>query len=115
MSSYSVAQQLKFELLAKGAVISGAARQVLRDLTHDGRLSPADYASTSGVIARLDGTESVNVPITDHNPNFVTVTPYVLDHQPDGFVVHGDGPGDARRSSGRLPGITAKLARTVVR
>lgn len=91
MSHLTEPQQLKFELLARGAVVSASARQVLHDLTRDGRLTPADYASTSGIITRLDGVEWVNVPIEDHNPNFVTATPYTFDHHEDGFFVHGDG------------------------
>jgi hypothetical protein len=91
MTGYSEAQQLKFELLAKGAVISPRARGALNELTHEGRISPADYASTSGIIVRLDETEWVNVPVEDHNPNFVSTTPYTLDHGDEGFVMQGAG------------------------
>ena len=90
MSNLTVPQRLKFELLARGAVVSPAARAALHELTLEDRVSPADYASTSGIIARLDGVEWVNIPIEDHNPNFVTSSPYVFDHS-DGFFVHGMG------------------------
>ena len=90
MKAYSATQFLKFELLARGAVISPAARKVLATLTRDGRISPADYASTSGVILRLDSTEWVNVPVKENNPNFVEETPYTLDHAANGFFVHGN-------------------------
>ncbi len=91
MTTYSTAQQLKFELLASGVTISDLARAKLRDLTHDGQLSPADYASTSGVILRLDQREWINAPVEDHNPNFVSASPYVLDWEPSGFFVRGAG------------------------
>lgn len=91
MNGYTAAQQLKFELLAQGAVISPEARRVLNNLTREGRLSPADYASTSGIITRLDGVEWVNVPIEENNPNFVAATPYTFDYHPEGFFVHGAG------------------------
>jgi hypothetical protein len=89
VGGYTDAQQLKFDLLANGAVISATARSALRELSGDGRISSADYASTSGIILRLDRLEWVNVPITDFNPNFVTPTPYTFDHGPEGFFVEG--------------------------
>jgi hypothetical protein len=88
---YTDAQMLKFALLSDGVRISPQARAVLATLTRDGRLSPADYASTSGLILRLAGREWVNAPISDHNPNFVTESPYTFDIDDDGFVVHGGG------------------------
>lgn len=90
MSALSEPQRLKLELLARGAVVTPAARAALRELTRDDRLTPADYASTSGIIARLDGVEWVNIPIEDHNPNFAAASPYFFDHHGDGFVVHGE-------------------------
>jgi Radical SAM superfamily len=83
------AQLLKLDLLVHGAAISRRAGEVLRDLTVDGRLSPADYASTSGVILRLSGREWVNVPIETFNPNFVSESPFILDHHDEGFVICG--------------------------
>ena len=90
MSDLTEPQRLKLELLARGAIVSPAARNALHELTREDRVSPADYASTSGIIARLDGVEWVNIPIEEHNPNFVASSPYVFDHR-DGFFVHGAG------------------------
>ncbi len=90
-STFTPAQQLKFELLAEGAAISPAAAAVLEELVHGGELSPADYASTSGLILRLDDDVWVNAPVERYNPNFVPGTTLVLDHGPDGFFVHGRG------------------------
>lgn len=90
MSDLTEPQRLKLEVLARGAVVSQAARDALHGLTHENRVSPADFASTSGIIARLDGVEWVNIPIEDHNPNFVASSPYVFDHR-DGFFLHGEG------------------------
>lgn len=88
---YSDAETLKFELLARGALLSQRATEVLTELSNGGALSPADYASTTGIITRLDGTVWVNMPIERFNPNFVSATPFVFDHRPDGFFVRGEG------------------------
>lgn len=85
------AERLKFELLARGATITPEADATLARLTRDGAISPADYASTSGIIARLDGRVWVNIPVERHNPNFVSTTPYFFDHGADGFVLRGPG------------------------
>ena len=90
-ASFTPAQQLKFELLAEGAVISPAAEAVLKELVHGGELSPADYASTSGLILRLDDDVWVNAPVERYNPNFVPGPAIVLDHGADGFFMHGRG------------------------
>ncbi|ABL80553.1 MULTISPECIES: radical SAM protein [unclassified Nocardioides] len=91
MTTFTSAQELKFELLANGVTLSDEARSALRALTNDGKLTPADYASTSGLILRLDRREWVNAPVEDHNPNFVSSSIYVLDLNDDGFFVHGNG------------------------
>jgi hypothetical protein len=90
-ATLSVAQRLKFQLLAEGIEISPAARKALREITGQGALTPADYASTTGLILELDDNVWVNAPINEHNPNFVSDSRYVLDHGPDGFEVHGAG------------------------
>ena len=90
-SSFTPAQELKFELLADGAAIAPEAQQALDDIVHGGELSPADYASTSGLIIRMDDDVWVNMPVERYNPNFVPGTTLVFDHGPDGFFVHGRG------------------------
>jgi Radical SAM superfamily len=90
-TTLSVAQRLKFQLLAEGIEISRAARTALGEITSQGDLTPADYASTSGLILQLEDDVWVNAPINDYNPNFVSGSRYVLDSGPDGFLVHGGG------------------------
>jgi hypothetical protein len=85
------AQQLKFQIFEHGLSISPAAYQALRDTVGDQPLSSADFASTSGIILRLDDDVWVNAPVASFNPNFVKATPYILDREGAVFVVHGDG------------------------
>lgn len=84
------AQRLKFRLLAEGIAISPLARQQLDVLRGQRQLTPADYASTSGLILRLDGDVWVNAPISDYNPNFVKKPRSVLDIASDTFVVQSN-------------------------
>ncbi len=88
---FSAAQRLKFQLLAEGIEISRLARKALREATSQSDLTPADYASTTGLILELDDDVWVNAPINDHNPNFVSGSRFVLDYGADGFSVHGAG------------------------
>jgi Radical SAM superfamily len=90
-ATLSTAQHLKLHILAEGIEISPVARRVLSEITGQGSLTPADYASTSGLILELDDDVWVNAPIHDHNPNFVSGSRYALDHGADGFLIHGDG------------------------
>lgn len=90
-TTLSEAQRLKFQLLAEGIEISRLARMALREATSEGDLTPADYASTSGLILQLDDDVWVNAPINDYNPNFVSGSRFVLDYGVDGFWVHGAG------------------------
>jgi hypothetical protein len=90
-TALSVAQRLKFQLLAEGIEISRPARQAMREATSQSDLTPADYASTTGLILELDDDVWVNAPINDYNPNFVSGSRFVLDHGTDGFCVHGAG------------------------
>jgi hypothetical protein len=81
---------LKFELLDKGLVLSPAAADVLARHNRDKSLTPHDYASTSGVILKLEDEVWVNAPIGLYNPNFVADTPYRLEFDEE-FVVEGAG------------------------
>lgn len=95
------AERLKFALLEQGLTISTAARRYLSEVNEDRPLTPADYASTSGVILRLDGDVWVNAPITDYNPNFVLDSPFTLDLDADGLFVGS--PGLTSRAGFWLP------------
>lgn len=90
-TTLSEAQRLKFRLLAEGVEISPRARAILAEIAVAGRLTPADYASTSGVILELADHVWVNAPISEHNPNFISHSPYIIDYDGDGFFVHGGG------------------------
>src|SRR5260370_13580969 len=90
-TTLSAAQRLKFQLLAEGIEISRPARKALREATSQSDLTPADYASTTGLILQLDDDVWVNAPINDHNPNFVSGSRFVLDYGVDGLCVHGAG------------------------
>lgn len=91
MGDFTQAQELKLQLLAEGLTLTDAARGWLDDVTHGKSLTPADYASTSGLILELDDDVWVNAPIVDHNPNFVAAPAAVLDIDADGpFLRSGD-------------------------
>lgn len=89
-SSLSEAERLKFRLLAEGLAFSGAARDRLDEIRGSRKLTPADYASTTGLILRLEDDVWVNAPYSEHNPNFVSDSHNVLDACDDGFVIHSD-------------------------
>src|SRR5665811_339734 len=76
--------------MAEGLTIRPAAMLRLLELNSDRRLTPADFASTSGVILRLDDDVWVNAPIPQYNGNFLNDPPFALDRADDGFVVYGD-------------------------
>lgn len=90
MRDLTPAEILKFSLLADGLTISEPAHRYLADANEGRQLTPADYASTSGVILHLEDDVWVNAPIAEYNPNFVDGSPFVLDVDADGLFVHGD-------------------------
>lgn len=83
----TAAQHLKFKLFAHGLSIGSRALSVLTVATRGMALSSDDFASTSGIILRLEGGVWVNAPISAFNPNFVHDSVYELDHDSDGFFV----------------------------
>lgn len=85
------AEQLKFELLASGIAIDDAALAFIERVNGERVLTPADYASTSGIILRLDGDVWVNAPIALYNPNFVSAPPFTLTADDEGLSVGGLG------------------------
>lgn len=85
------AERLKFILLADGATVTPAAERRLDEIVDGGQWSPDDYASTRGLILRLDDDVWVNVPVERYNPNFVPGTTMTFDIGADGFFVHGRG------------------------
>lgn len=84
------AQLLKFGLFAEGLALTDRALAAIRDVTGDESISSVDYASTSGVILRLEEDVWVNAPVARHNSNFVGTPPFRLDFD-GGFFVEGDG------------------------
>ena len=87
----TVAERLKFRLLAEGLRITPEAQHYIDDRNGGRPLTPADYASTSGIILALDEDVWVNAPIPTYNPNFVVETPFELRLGPSGLAVVGDG------------------------
>ncbi len=70
-ATLSAAEQAKFRILAHGIEITDSARRRIVDATTGRAMTPADYASTSGVILVLGSDVWVNAPIAENNPNFV--------------------------------------------
>ena len=95
------AELLKFDLLADGLDISDAAARYIAAENGDRPMTPADYASTSGVILRLEGEVWVNAPIAEYNSNFVSSSMLRLDADSDGLVVIG--PDRSSRAEFWLP------------
>lgn len=87
------AERLKFRLLAGGVAITDRATAYIGAVNGGRAMTPADYASTSGIILALEDSVWVNAPIRLHNPNFVTTTAFTLDSDgPEGpLVVRGEG------------------------
>jgi hypothetical protein len=88
----SDAQRLKLHLLAEGMSLSPTAASHLAGVSGDTGLSAADYASTSGIILKLEDDVWVNAPVHQYNPNFVTeAPPNRLDLEGGELVVTGSG------------------------
>jgi hypothetical protein len=85
------AEKTKLGLLAEGVTPTQEALAYIATANGERALTPADYASTSGLILCLDGDVWVNAPVAAFNSNFVTRPSYVLDHDEDGLVVVGHG------------------------
>lgn len=84
------AQRLKFKLFAHGVSIEPHVRATLQAASGAPSLSSADFASTTGIILRLEDNVWVNAPITEFNPNFVGESPYELVFSGDTLVVRGE-------------------------
>jgi hypothetical protein len=96
------AERLKFELLSNGLTISPDAQAYIDAHNGDRPMTPADYASTSGVILELDQDVWINAPIELYNPNFVSDSDYVLDLDQQGSLTV-NGPGLRARAGFWLP------------
>jgi hypothetical protein len=87
----SPAERLKFRLLSSGLAILPEAQAHVDHHNGDRPMTPADYASTSGVILELDRDVWVNAPIATYNPNFVEDPEVVLDLGEEGLEVRAPG------------------------
>ena len=87
MTDLTHAEHLKFKLLGEGLTVTKLARTRILDATMGRASTPADYASTSGLILRLDEDVWVNAPIADHNPLMVGEHSSVLDVEDNQFIV----------------------------
>jgi Radical SAM superfamily len=90
-SSLTAAERLKFALLQDGLAISAAAEEYITAANGDRPMTPADYASTSGVILALEDDVWVNAPIATYNPNFVVTPLHTLDLDEEGLVIRRNG------------------------
>jgi hypothetical protein len=95
--SLTAAERLKVGLLAEGLTIAASAQAYVDERNGGRPLTPADYASTSGVILALDDDVWVNAPIAAHNPNFVASSPYELVLDGASLAVRGRGLWSAAR------------------
>lgn len=86
----SVTERAKFTILAEGIRVSPEADGVFRETVGTDAMTPADYASTTGLILRLEDEVWVNAPISEYNANFVDDAPFVLWHDEDGFSLRSD-------------------------
>lgn len=103
------AQRLKFHLLAGGASVTAEAAAKLDEIVGGGPWSPADYASTKGLILRLEDDVWVNVPVERYNPAVASDATILFDVDDDGFLVEGHG--DASRAEfWRPPAYLGALA-----
>jgi hypothetical protein len=89
--SLTDAQRLKFHVLANGISISDDCGSTLVEANRNRPLTPADYASTTGLILRLNDQVWVNAPISTYNPNFVGGSPFTLAKADNGLVLSGKG------------------------
>ena len=85
------AQHLKFQLLAHGASVTPAAVAALDAAVDGGEWSPADYASTKGLIVRLEDDVWVNMPVERYNPAVASGSEILFDVDGEGFFVDGLG------------------------
>lgn len=95
------AEQLKFRLFAEGLQITPRAQDRIDAANGDRPMTPADYASTSGIILALEDEVWVNAPVSAHNPNFVGESEIVLDLDDVGLWLAAGGL--ASRASFWLP------------
>lgn len=91
VSGLTPAQRLKFKLLAHGASVTPTAVEALDAAVDGGEWSPADYASTKGLIVRLEDDVWVNMPVERYNPAVASGSEILFDVDDDGFVVEGYG------------------------
>ncbi|MDR2252521.1 MAG: radical SAM protein [Bifidobacteriaceae bacterium] len=94
VSDLAPTQELKLRLLAEGMSVTARAAKRLDDAVRELGWSAADYASTSGLILRLEDDVWVNAPVRRNNPNFVRSDAVIkLDADSGGFVVDAGGSG----------------------
>jgi hypothetical protein len=88
-SELTVAERWKLLILAEGLRMTDRARRHLDERNDHRALTPADYASTSGLIVVVDGDVWVNAPTVDHNSGFVVGPSIDLDVDDDGALSIG--------------------------
>jgi len=90
-------QYLKIALMTQGMELGPAARAALTGADGSQPLTLADYATTSGISLCLGKDVWANVPIEEHNPNFIQHPPYRLEYDHGTFYIRaGDTEVEAR-------------------
>lgn len=102
-------QRLKIRLMTEGMALTPEARAQLSGHEGDRPLTLADYASTSGIAMELEQGIWVNVPIKDHNPNFVQVPGCILDVDNKGFLIKENGAKISRANPLPVPAYHDKI------
>ena len=87
----SQAEHLKFRLLSQGLIVTSEAQDYIDAANGLRPMTPADYASTSGLILELEDDVWVNAPIELYNPNFVRTSPFRLTVDRGHLAVEGCG------------------------
>jgi hypothetical protein len=77
--------------MSKGLEIMPDAIEYIREKNGDRPMTPADYASTSGIILVLNNEVWVNAPVALYNSNFVSAPPFHLGIESGGLYVYGEG------------------------
>jgi hypothetical protein len=88
-AAFTAAERAKLDVFATGLDVTDDAWRRIMAGTEGRAATPADYASTSGIIVVLDGDVWINAPIAKYNASFVDQPAQTLDADDCGLVVRG--------------------------
>ncbi len=90
MSTLTRPELAKLEIFEEGVDVSAAAKTHLCEANSGRAATPADYASTSGLILVIEGNTWVNAPIIDYNASFVNAPTHTLDWDGEQFWLRSE-------------------------